>query len=236
MKLLHWFKRQWLGGLALAVAVTGTSLAATGQFAHLGALNTADKPTVIQNTGVGTALDLKVTAGQIPLRVNSSVAVPKLNAALLAGKPARKYAPASGSPNYAPATGSTSYAPISGSTNYVAADSAQVLLSDSFAASSLTGTTPLTTTVTAPADGQVTLLVSGNCDAGVEPIDLNINLGFGAAADGEFTASACSTAVGRTVTKGQHVPVNFAWTTTNIVTGQVSGYYLVAFDPASGGS
>lgn len=236
MRPLLWLRRQWLGALALSAALTATSLAATGQFAHLGALNTADRPTVIQNTGAGTALELKVAAGQIPLRVNSSVVVPKLNAALLAGKPARKYAPASGSPKYAPASGSPNYAPASGSPNYVASNAAQVLLSDTFAAVSLTGTTPLNTTVTAPGDGQITLLAAGSCFAGAEKVNLIVNLGAGAVTSGDYVASACAVAVGRTVTKGQQVSATFSWATTNVTNGQVSGYYLVAFDPASGGS
>ncbi len=78
--------RQYSGLAALILVLTGFASAATGNPLLLGKSNTANKPTVVQNTGTGPVLDLKAKAGQPPLKVNSSKLVPMLNAAQLQGK------------------------------------------------------------------------------------------------------------------------------------------------------
>jgi hypothetical protein len=93
-------KAQWIGVLALFVALGGVTTAASGGFARLGGTNTEDRPMLIENTGSGPALTLKAQQGQPPLAVDSPVQVSRLNASLLEGKRAGDFAPRSGSPNY----------------------------------------------------------------------------------------------------------------------------------------
>lgn len=103
-------RTQWIGVLALVVAIGGAGYAATGGPVLLGKVNQANQPTSIRNTGSGPALELKVAEGRAPLTVNSSRLVRGLNAAQLGGKGPKAFAPASGSPSYAPAAGSPNYA------------------------------------------------------------------------------------------------------------------------------
>ena len=88
-----------VGGIAAALVVAAaTALAGTGKggIFNLGQRNTVDARTVLKgatptrnlqitNTGVGTALGLRVQAGHPPLVVNSSTKVARLNADKLDG-------------------------------------------------------------------------------------------------------------------------------------------------------
>lgn len=93
-------KQQYVGVLALLLALGGTASAATGDFLKLGLLNEADKATIVRNTGNGPALRLRVAANQAPFTVNSGKLVRRLNAAKLRGMGPKAFAPAQGSPNY----------------------------------------------------------------------------------------------------------------------------------------
>ncbi len=123
-------RRQWIGMLALVVAVGGTAVAATDVLT-LGTGNVAGRTTGLRNTGSGAALSLQVATGQPPLAVNSRALVPRFNAALLQGRAPKDFAPASGSQNYV-AAGSVytkqqsdaRYAPASGSPVYATVGSA----------------------------------------------------------------------------------------------------------------
>lgn len=88
-------RQQYLGAFALVILLGGVAAAATGGNLKLGASNTADKKTVLQNTGTGPALQLTSKSGQPPLSVGNTVQVPKLNASLLGGKAASAFAAAS---------------------------------------------------------------------------------------------------------------------------------------------
>lgn len=85
-------RHQYLGALALLIVLGGVAAAATGGNLKLGASNTADKKTMLQNTGAGPALQLTSKAGQPSLSVSNFVQVPKLNASLLGGKAASAFA------------------------------------------------------------------------------------------------------------------------------------------------
>jgi len=66
----------------LIVGFDAVTYAATGSSLIIGNTNTASTPTVLSNTGAGTALDLRVSNPSTPpLRVNSSAVVPNLHAA-----------------------------------------------------------------------------------------------------------------------------------------------------------
>lgn len=90
--ILEIVRNQFLGALALLLVISGGVYAATGQPLKLGLLNKADLPTVVQNTDVGAALELRTRAGQPPLKVTSTRLVRRLNAAKLGGKPAGAFA------------------------------------------------------------------------------------------------------------------------------------------------
>lgn len=83
-------RSQWIGILALAVALGGVGAAATGKFAILGASNTADRTTTFANTGDGPVLRLQGSGGP-PFVVNSVNQVRNLNASLLRGKKASDF-------------------------------------------------------------------------------------------------------------------------------------------------
>lgn len=85
-------RQQVLGAIALLVVLGGVGVAATGGDFKLGSSNTADRKSVLENTGNGPALQLKSKAGQPPLAVSNTVQVPRLNASLLQGKPANTFA------------------------------------------------------------------------------------------------------------------------------------------------
>lgn len=83
-------RSQWIGVLALAVALGGVGAAATGKFAVLGASNTADRTTTFANTSDGPVLRLQGSGGP-PFVVNSVNQVRNLNASLLGGKAASDF-------------------------------------------------------------------------------------------------------------------------------------------------
>lgn len=83
--IVYLLRHQFLGLLALLLVVGGYADAATGGRFILGNLNQAGTTSVLQNTGTGAALSLKVAKGQPPLAVNSSEVVDGLNAELLNG-------------------------------------------------------------------------------------------------------------------------------------------------------
>ncbi len=83
--LLSLASHQFLGLIALVVAVGGYADAATGGNFILGRLNDANATTTLQKTGSGAALSLKVKQGEPPLVVNSSGLVENLNADQLNG-------------------------------------------------------------------------------------------------------------------------------------------------------
>lgn len=76
--------------LALFVAMSGTAAAATGGAFVLGRDNTAGSTSTLTSKA-GAPLRLVAPAGKPPLRVSSTVKVPRLNAARLDGVPARHF-------------------------------------------------------------------------------------------------------------------------------------------------
>ena len=71
--------------LALLVGVTSMAFGANGDFFKVGRTNLASAVSVLNKSGAGPALSLKVDRGA-PLAVNSSTKVSKLNADTLDGK------------------------------------------------------------------------------------------------------------------------------------------------------
>lgn len=78
--------RDYAGVVALLLVAGGLAVAATGEPLRLGQSNSANKPSVVRNSGAGPVLDLKAKAGQPPLKVNSDVKVRDLNADRLDGR------------------------------------------------------------------------------------------------------------------------------------------------------
>jgi hypothetical protein len=91
MGIVRTLKQQWLGAMGIIIGVTGVAFGATGQPVLLGTRNQADKPTIIQNMGVGPAATFVVKAGKPPFAVISAVQVPRLNASMLGGKSAAAF-------------------------------------------------------------------------------------------------------------------------------------------------
>jgi hypothetical protein len=93
------------GILAGALLMTAPAVsAAVGDLLGLGEVNRADRTTVLRGVApaslkvvntdpAGTTLDLRVRAGNPPLKVNSNARVPRLNADLLDGKHASYFLP-----------------------------------------------------------------------------------------------------------------------------------------------
>ncbi len=71
--------------------------AATGNPLLLGKSNSANKPTILTNTGTGAALDLRPKAGQPALKTNSNKLIPNLNADMVDGKSSAAFATAGSS-------------------------------------------------------------------------------------------------------------------------------------------
>lgn len=76
--------------IALAVAMSGTAVAATGGPFILGTTNKARQPSVLVNPA-GHPLTLKAKDGHPPLKVNQTRQVPRLNADLVDGLHARQF-------------------------------------------------------------------------------------------------------------------------------------------------
>lgn len=85
-------KQQWIGLIALFVALAGSGAAAANLV--LGSTNTATKTTVLKSTGAGPVLSLQAKTGQPPLAVNSSRIVTGLNSEFLNGKRSTDFAAA----------------------------------------------------------------------------------------------------------------------------------------------
>jgi hypothetical protein len=86
--------------LALALAMSGTAVAATGGTFVLGRSNSATSTTSLSNSA-GTPLSLSAKSGYSPLRVNSSVKVPYLNSDRLDGLDSTQFQrPVAGSCTY----------------------------------------------------------------------------------------------------------------------------------------
>jgi hypothetical protein len=77
--------------IALVTAMSGTAVAATGGPFILGGDNKAGRTSTLSSKA-DSPLKLVAPAGKSPLRVNSTVKVPRLNAARLEGVPAWKFA------------------------------------------------------------------------------------------------------------------------------------------------
>lgn len=106
-------RQQFIGILALILAASGLAVAATGQPLILGRSNSANKATVMTNTGDGPVLTLRAKAGQPALKVNSNRLVAKLNADLIDGKNSSQFAAAGSS--YTKAESDGKYAPTGNS-------------------------------------------------------------------------------------------------------------------------
>ena len=101
--LIRLIRQQFLGAIALVVALTGIASGAVPKYLQIGVSNDEPRTTGLRNLGPGPAMSFSTKPGQPPFSVDSNKVVAKLNAALLQGKGSKAFAPATGSPSYAPA-------------------------------------------------------------------------------------------------------------------------------------
>jgi len=95
--ILGLLRRQFLGAIALVVALAGVASGAAPKYLQLGASNDAPRTTVLRNTGAGPALTFSTRLTAPPFRVESRKLVPGLNAARLQGRNAQSFAAAGSS-------------------------------------------------------------------------------------------------------------------------------------------
>ena len=94
-RVIRILRHQPLGALALLAVIAFAAADVSGaadEFLRLGRANMAGSSTRLRNTGDGAPLELVAQPGMPPLRVSNSTLVPRLNAALLGGKPASAFA------------------------------------------------------------------------------------------------------------------------------------------------
>lgn len=244
-KVFAGLSRQWLGGLALLVAVGGVASAATGKPFVLGESNVASKTTTLQSTGSGAALKLKPAAGQPALAVANKILIRRLNASLLRGKAPRDfapasgskhYAPASGSPNYAPASGSANYAPSSGSPNYLSSSAPQLIYSNLVSANVDGATTQsnlVNVSLTSPGTGTLTMVFVGACSVttGAPLASVGYTFGNSAGSEGWGTNRECSLESVTGALAGQVAALTIDLSLGGATTASISGAILVTFQP-----
>lgn len=254
---LRILRQQYIGILALILAVGGTASAATGDFLKLGFLNQADKATVVQNTGNGPALRLKVSTGQVPFTVNSGKLVKRLNAAKLRGIGPNAFAPAQGSPNYA-ATDSVytkqesdakyaevgaSYTTAESDARYLLTTGASLLFSkweSGITAEKIVDNVKFT----APAAGNVIATLNGECiNIGATGGTVTLTATVGGDSTSTTTgdgitgseSAGCSVTQSTHVDAGDKVGVTAGWTKTNngatLFGPALIGTVLVTFQP-----
>jgi hypothetical protein len=87
-RLIGSVARSWAGGFVLALVLVGagTATAATGGLLTLGHANSANRSTILKNTGKGPALELGTKSAKTPnLQVSNSAKIKGLNADQLDG-------------------------------------------------------------------------------------------------------------------------------------------------------
>lgn len=219
-RLIIFIKRQSLGAASLALILGGVAYSRTGDPLRLGLVNKANQPTIVENTDVGPALELRTRRGQPPLRVNSTRLVPRLNAAKLGGRAPGAFA-----------LKSAVYSRGESDARYGSLDGSRVLLVVSHLESDGGQREFIKRTVTAPGNGRISIVATGQVIApgGFLQVEVGSSIKVGFCHSG---ATSCSVAVGAAVSKGATVSLRAVWDDNLYPGGRFNGAAFVLFEPS----